>query len=209
MRVFIRLVSAALAASAALATHAVAQTATGEARALQGVNIRTGNSNAFPIVGTLRGGEVVGLAACSLYWCRLADGRGWVSRQYLAIGSEPAAASWRAGDPAPVAHSPAIPAPFTGAWTVVPTPIDAEEAHAPFQLIIAQAGTIIEGVADGRRIEGTAAGREATFAMTAADGKRLDGKLTVEDGDNGLSGILLSDGAPILLWRAMRTTLTR
>jgi hypothetical protein len=186
--------------------------ATGHARATQGVNIRTGGGANFPVVGVLRGGEIVGLAECDPYWCRLADGRGWVARQYLAIGAEPTAIIVYGNAPSAMAPTPK----FTGAWAVVATPVGADsvlglaEQLPPFRLLLAQAGRILEGVAESSRIEGTVEpdGREATVSMTI-DGQQLDGRLTIEGADGSLSAIIMRDGAPVYVWRARRTILTQ
>ena len=190
----------------------VSVAATGQGRAIQGVNIRTGGSANYPVVGVLRGGEVVGLAECAPYWCRLADGRGWVARQYLAIGAQPAAIMRYDDAPAPAVSTPK----FTGAWTVVATPIAADsvlglaESIPSFRLLLAQAGRILEGVAQGARIEGTVEtdGRGAAVNMTI-DGQQLDGRLTIEGADDSLSAIIMRDGAPVYVWRAHRTILTQ
>jgi uncharacterized protein YraI len=192
--------------------HVATIAATGYGRAIQGVNIRTGGSADYPVVGVLRGGEIVGLAECDPYWCRLADGRGWVARQYLAIGAQPAAIIRYDDAPAPALSAPK----FTGAWTVVATPVASDsvlglaEPLPSFRLLLAQAGTVLEGVADGARIEGTLEpnGREAAVSMTI-DGQQMDGRLTIEGADGSLSAIIMRDGAPAYVWRARRTILTQ
>jgi hypothetical protein len=202
---------------------AVAQMGT-QARAAQSVNIRTGPGAQFGVVGVLRGGEIVGLAGCDPYWCQLADGRGWVSRQYLAIGSQPAAIAGLPDATAAPAIAPPAPARFTGAWHVVPTAVAApstlHRAEAdppeppklpPFQLLIAQAGSVVEGVTASARLEGTVrpGGLEAHVAMTTATGERLEGELIVDATGNSLTAVISDNGAPKVMWRATRTILTR
>ena len=203
--------------------------AANQARAVQGVNVRTGPGSQFPVVGVLRGGDVVGLAGCDPYWCRLSDGRGWVSRQYLAIGGEPAtvASIQRNGQSVTVAPLP-TPALFTGAWIVVPTPpappvtpgtmqpeaappVEPPPPPPPFQLLIAQGGDTVEGIARDFRMEGRVepGGREAQITMTTKDGKLLNGRIQIEGSDNALTAVILPENGPAMLWRATRTILTR
>lgn len=207
-----------------------------QARAIQGVNIRTGPGGQFPVVGILRGSELVGLAGCSPHWCQLGDGRGWVSRQYLAIGGEPATvASIPRGTNQVVIETPAPPAHFTGAWYVqpsVPAPEVVERVGGvdfrsgniygppdpppppppplpPFRLLIAQAGDHVEGIAGASRMEGTVAsgGREARITLTTLEGERFDGLLVVEGGQ--LTAVIRSLEGGTISWRATRTVLTR
>lgn len=201
-----------------------------QARAIQGVNVRTGPGVQFPVVGTLQGSEIVGLAACDPYWCQLAGGRGWVSRQYLAIGGEPAtvASIPRSGE-APVLQPPAPPTHFTGAWYVQPSATLAQSPSPevgaglsysyavprppppppPFRLLIAQAGDAVEGIAGSSRIAGSvgADGREARITLTTVEGERLDGLLVVQGGE--LTGIVRTLDGRTVDWRATRTALTR
>src|SRR5690606_3421325 len=123
-------------------------------------------------------------AGCDPYWCQLAGGRGWVSRQYLAIGGQPATVASIPGSAQQLTiEPPAPPAHFTGAWYVQPsetmeppaTPdIGAGLSYSyavpqppppppPFRLLIAQAGDVVEGIAGSSRIAGSvgADGREA------------------------------------------------
>ena len=201
-----------------------------QARAIQGVNVRTGPGVQFPVVGTLQGGEIVGLAGCDPYWCQLGGGRGWVSRQYLAIGGEPATvASIPGSAEAQPLQPPAPPAHFTGAWYVQPSDTLAEppapEVGAglsysyavpkppppapPFRLLIAQAGDVVEGIAGNSRIAGAvgADGREARITLTTVEGEQLDGLLVVQGGE--LTGIVRTLDGRTINWRATRTALTR
>lgn len=196
-----------------------------QARAVQAVNVRTGPGAQFGVVGVLRGGEVVGLAGCDAYWCQLADGRGWVSRQYLSIGGAPAAIGSLSGGTVAPAAPASMPARFTGAWYVVASAIEPPRTpHSgsvdrvpppvtlpPFQLLLAQAGTTVEGIADGRRLEGTVdpGGLDARIAMTTAAGEQLAGELRVDDAGNSMAAVMrAANGVPKFVWRATRTMLT-
>ena len=184
-----------------------------QARAIQAVNVRTGPGAQFGAVGTLRGGEVVGLAGCNPYWCQLADGRGWVARQYLAIGGEPGTVASIRNDGGIASPTPSMPpAMFTGAWTVVQTAVSDIGTEAPFRLVVAQAGDTVEGVGrGGTRFLGAVEsdGRAARITLTTPHGERLDGILTVEGSGNSLSAVIMRGSAPVYLWRATRTILTQ
>jgi len=55
------------------------------------VNVRTGPSTAYARIATLPAGAEVDVGACSGSWCRISTGGigGWVSANYLDIGSAP------------------------------------------------------------------------------------------------------------------------
>lgn len=201
-----------------------------QARAIQGVNVRTGPGVQFPVVGTLTGGQMVGLAGCDPHWCQLAGGRGWVSRQYLAIGGQPGTVASLPGSvDSVIVHPPTPPAHFTGAWYVQPSATLVEppspEVGAglsysyavpkppppppPFRLLIAQAGDVVEGIAGSSRIAGSvgADGREARITVTTVEGEQLDGLLVVQGGE--LTGIVRTLDGRTINWRATRTALTR
>jgi hypothetical protein len=184
-----------------------------QARAIQGVNVRTGPGAQFGVVGTLHGGEVVGLAGCSPYWCQLGDGRGWVARQYLAIGGEPSTVASIRNDGGIASLTPLLPPTlFTGAWTVVQTAVRDVGTEAPFRLVVAQAGDTVEGIGrSGTRILGAIEpdGRSARITLTTSKGERLDGILTVEGSGNSLSAVIMRGSAPVYVWRASRTILTQ
>ena len=196
-----------------LAPTAVILAQSTQARAIQGVNVRTGPGAQFGAVGILRGGEVVGLAGCNPYWCQLADGRGWVARQYLAIGGEPGTVAGIRNDGGIASPAPSIPPVlFTGAWSVVQTAVSDVGTDAPFRLVVAQAGDTVEGVGRaGTRILGAVEfdGRSARITLTTPHGERLDGILTVEGSGNSLSAVIMRGSAPLYVWRATRTILTQ